>query len=132
MIGIRSIGGNFMNRIYVRDLVVNCIIGTMPKERVEKQDVLINLKMECDFINACESDSIDDTMDYKSLKDELVDFVEASEYLLIEKLAGEISKICLARDRVLSVVVAVDKPGALTGARSVAVEIERERTTNLH
>ena len=114
-----------MNRIYIRDLIVSCIIGTEPKERVEKQDVCINLKMECDFAAACESDCLDDTMNYKELKDELVEFVEASEFLLIEKLAGEIAKRCLAHERVLSVVVSVDKPGVLTGARSVAVEIER-------
>jgi FolB domain-containing protein len=121
------IGEFIMNRIYIRDLVVNCIIGTEPKERVEKQDVCINITMECDFIDACESDCLDDTMDYKALKDELVAFLEISEFLLIEKMAGEIAKRCLAQDLVLSVVVSVDKPGALTRARSVAVEIERKR-----
>jgi FolB domain-containing protein len=115
-----------MDRIYIRDLVVNCIIGTEPHERIEKQDICINIRMECDFRDACESDCLDDTMNYKTLKDELVEFLEASEYLLIEKMAGEIAKRCLAHERVLSVVVSVDKPGALTGARSVAVEIERE------
>lgn len=114
-----------MNRIYIRDLVINCIIGTEPKERIEKQNICINLTMECDFINACKSDCLDDTMNYKELKDELVSFVEDSEFLLIEKLAGEIAKRCLVYERVLSVVVSVDKPGALTGAKSVAVEIER-------
>ncbi len=83
--------------------------------------------MECDFINACESDCLEDTVNYKALKDELVGHLEVSEFLLIEKMAGEIAKRCLAHDLVLSVVVSVDKPGALTGARSVAVEIERER-----
>ncbi len=114
-----------MNRIYIRDLVVNCIIGTEPKERIDKQDVCINIKMECDFINACESDCLDDTMNYKTLKDELVGVLAASKFLLIEKMAGEIAKRCLAHERVISVVVSVDKPGALTGARSVAVEIGR-------
>jgi FolB domain-containing protein len=116
-----------MNRIYIRDLIVHCIIGTEPKERVEKQDVCINIKMECDFEEACESDDLNHTVNYKLIKDELVGFIEKSSFLLLEKMAGEIAEHCLAYDRVLNVTVCVDKPGALSGARSVAVEIERGR-----
>jgi dihydroneopterin aldolase len=116
-----------MNRIYIRDLIVNCIIGTEPKERVEKQDVCINIRLECDFSEACESDDLNHTVNYKSLKDELVELLENSSFLLIEKMAGKAAEICLAYDRVQSVRVCIDKPGALTGTRSVAVEIERTR-----
>jgi len=116
-----------VNRIYIRDLEVECIIGTEPHERVERQSVLINICLDCDFARACESDALDDTMDYKSLKDEIAGVVSESSFLLLEKMAGEIAKICLGRDLVSAVRVTVDKPGALSGARSVAVEIERSR-----
>jgi dihydroneopterin aldolase len=89
--------------------------------------VLINIAMTCELASACISDAIEDTVDYKGLKDELVAFVKTSEFFLIEKMAEEIAARCLARDLVQHVVVSVDKPGALTGARSVAVEIERSR-----
>ena len=115
------------DKIHIRDLKVQCIIGTNPHERVEEQEVCINIMMDCDYRAACTSDSIEDTVNYKTLKDELVAFVKASDFFLIEKLAEEISSHCLARERVSRVVVSVDKPGALTGARSVAVEIERSR-----
>jgi len=116
-----------MNRIYIRDMIVNCIIGTEPKERIEKQDVCINIRLECDFGEACESDNLNHTVDYKSLKDELAGLIENSSFLLIEKMAGKIAEVCLMHDRVQGVRVCVDKPGALTGTRSVAVEIERKR-----
>jgi len=115
------------DKIYIRDLTVHCIIGINPHERVEEQEVRINIVMECDLTRACHSDAIEDTVNYKSLKDELVTFVKGSQFFLIERLAEEIATRCLARDRVSRVVVSVDKPGALTGARSVAVEIERSR-----
>jgi FolB domain-containing protein len=115
------------DKIYIRDLKVQCIIGTNPHERVEEQEVCINIMMDCDYRAACISDSIEDTVNYKTLKDELVTFVGASDFFLIEKLAEEIASRCLAREHVSRVVVSVDKPGALTGARSVAVEIERSR-----
>lgn len=115
------------DRIYIRDLRVTCIIGINPVERVEPQDVVINIVLECDLAEACASDAIEDTINYKTLKDELVAFCSHSAFFLIERLADEIARHCLNRPRVTRVTVCVDKPGALTGARSVAVEIERHR-----
>lgn len=115
------------DRIFIRDLRVTCIIGINPRERVEPQDVLINICMECDLAAACMSDAIEDTVNYKTLKDELVAACSHSSFFLIERLADEIASRCLRESRVRRVTVCVDKPGALTGARSVAVEVERGR-----
>ena len=115
------------DRIYMRDLEVRCIVGIRPKERVTKQTVRINLVLECDLARAGRSDRIEDTVDYKVLKDRLVREVGASQHFLIEKMAAHVAGICLEDRRVKAVTVTVDKPGALTGARSVAVEIRRRR-----
>lgn len=116
-----------MDKIHIRDLAVECIIGTEPKERVNKQPVLINLALECDLAKAGESDRIDDTVNYKVIRDKVVRLVERSAYELIESLAARIADLCLEDRRVESVRVVVDKPGALTMSRSVAVELERRR-----
>ncbi len=117
------------DRIYVRDLEIDCIIGTQPKERIAKQAVRINIAMSCDLSIAAASDTIDDTVDYKILKDRLVSEIGESNYFLIERMADHVARICLEDTRVSSVTVAVDKPGALTGARSVAVEITRTQAS---
>ncbi len=114
-------------RIFIRDLRVTCIIGINPVERVEPQDVIINIAMECDLAAACKSDAIEDTVNYTTLKDELVAFCSRSSFSLLERLADEIAMRCMGDRRVQRVTVSVDKPGALTGARSVAVEVERRR-----
>lgn len=116
-----------MERIFIRDLRVACIIGINPRERVEAQDVMINIRMDCDLTKACASDAIEDTVNYKTLKDELMAFCSQSSFFLIERLADEIASRCLRQNRVRHVIVSVDKPGALTGAHSVAVEVERCR-----
>jgi FolB domain-containing protein len=115
------------DRIHIRDLEIECIIGIQPKERVAKQTVCINIAMACDLSIAASSDRIEDTVDYKDLKDRLLDLVGASDYFLIECMAERIASECLLDARICSVNVIVDKPGALTGARSVAVEITRSR-----
>ncbi|NIA13060.1 MAG: dihydroneopterin aldolase [Nitrospiraceae bacterium] len=116
-----------LDQIYIRDLRLLCIVGIYPEERREKQEVLLNITMFADLRKACESDRIEDTVDYKSVKKQIVAMVEASSHLLIERLAQRAADICLAAPGVEKVTVAVDKPGALRFARSAAVEITRLR-----
>jgi len=116
------------DRILIKGIAVSCIIGTNPEERVHEQNVSIDLAIELDLAPAGASDRIEDTLDYRALKDKIVAHVEASEYHLIEKLADSIADMCLQEPQVRAVTLTVDKPGALTKARSVAVEIRREKT----
>ena len=117
-----------MDRIYIRDLMLRCIIGIYPHERREKQDVIVSIVMECDFSKAQKSDAIEDAVNYKTIKKNVVRLVERSQFNLVEKLVNEIARICLKDKRVQSVTVTLDKPGALRFARSVAVEVTRTRS----
>lgn len=116
-----------LDKIYIRDLLVRCIVGIYPDERREKQDVIINLVMYADLAAAGKSDNIDDTVNYKTIKKEVLKMVQESECLLLEKLARDIADIALTNSLVQRVDVVIDKPGALRFARSVAVEISRTR-----
>ena len=115
-----------LDRILITDLLLRCIVGINPDEREKKQDVIINITLFADLSKACESDDIDDTMNYKKIKNSVVDLVEASTYYLVEKLAEMIARCCLSFDRVSAVKVKVEKPGALRFAKNVGVEVFRE------
>ena len=116
-----------MDKIYIRDLALRCIIGLYPEERKNKQDVIINIVLETDLRAAGKSDNLNDTVDYKAIKLAILDFVENSSFQLIESLAEGIAAICLKDRRVQSATVTIDKPGALRFCRSVAVEVTRKR-----
>lgn len=117
-----------MDRIFIRNLALRCIIGIYPEERREKQDVVINVEMHCDLRPAGMSDDLKDTVDYKAIKKSILRLVESSRFQLIEALAENIAAIALADGRVQQVVVTIDKPGALRFAKSSAVEITRARS----
>ena len=76
---------------------------------------------------AGESDDIGDTVDYHGVKQDVLAVVEASSYFLLERIAERLAEVCLAREGVRRVRVLVEKPGALRVARTVGVEIVRER-----
>ena len=115
------------DKISIRDLSIRCIIGVNEDERTEKQDVVINVTLFTDTRKAGQTDALEDSVDYKNVKKNILSLVESSEFLLIEKLADEIAKVCLDDSKVQKVNVIVDKPGALRYTRSVAVEISRTR-----
>ncbi len=115
------------DKIYIRDLALRCIIGINHDERIEKQDIIINIVLYTDTRKAGQSDNLEDSVDYKMVKKAVLFLVENSTFLLIEKLAEEIAKVCLADSKVQKVNVTVDKPGVLRYTRSVAVEIVRTR-----
>ena len=115
-----------MDKIFIRDLTFRCIIGINPEERINKQDVIINLVLYTDFTRAAASEDIEDTVNYKELKLTVMDLVEHSSFLLVEKLAQAIAETCLETEGVRAVRVQVEKPTALRFAKSVGVEIFRE------
>ncbi|GMW02856.1 MAG: hypothetical protein AMXMBFR84_39920 [Candidatus Hydrogenedentota bacterium] len=114
-------------RIYIRDLQCRCIVGINPEERENKQDVIINVVLETDLSRAAETDAIEDTVDYKKVKVAIIDMVEHSSFYLVERLADRIAAVCLEDGRVCAAEITVDKPGALRFARSVAIQVRRER-----
>ncbi len=116
---------NNLDKIHIRDLKLHCIIGINENERTEKQDVIINVTLYADLKKASSSDNIDDSVDYKIMKKNIISMVEKSSFFLIEKLASEIANLCLGNKMVKIVTVTLDKPRALRFARSVAVEITR-------
>lgn len=113
------------DKIFIRDLLVRGIIGLNDWEREKKQDILINLAIDFDILAAGKSDSVDDTLNYRSIAKTVIGMVESSSFYLVEALAAEIARIATVDFGAPRVVVRVEKPGALRFAESVGVEIER-------
>lgn len=115
------------DRIIIKDLLLRAIVGINDDERVNRQDVLINVTMWTDTRRAAQSDRIADAVNYRSISKLIIDHVEASRCYLVERLAEELADICLQDSRVEQVEISVEKPTALRFAQSVGVIIRRSR-----
>ncbi len=116
-----------MDRIIIRDLRLRCTIGAFPHEREHPQEVLLNLDLYTDISAAAASDQLSEAVDYKDLKFRILDLAESSSFRLVETLAESIAGSVLKDKRIQAVKLRLEKPGALTFARTVGVEIERKR-----
>lgn len=115
------------DRIFLRGLAVECIIGFIDWERRTPQPILIDLELPCDCTRAALSDSVADTVDYKLIAKRVIGWVEGSQFHLVETLAHRLALLLLAEFPLAWVRVSINKPGAIRHSRDVGVSIERTR-----
>lgn len=111
--------------VFIEDLRIQTVIGVYDWEREITQTVSLDLKMAFDIRQAAKSDTIADTLDYKAVAKRLIQFVEASEFQLVEALAEHCARIVLDEFPVSWVQLKLSKPGAVRGSSAVGVVIER-------
>ncbi len=114
-----------MDKIIIKDLLVRGIIGLNPDERVNEQDILINIVMFTDIRQAAETENVKHLVSYSHVAKRIACHVKQSSDYLVEKLVTDIAHIILSEYDVERVRVRVEKPEAVSITRSVGVEIER-------
>ena len=115
------------DQILLRDLRFRCAVGVDKDERRNRQDVVAQITLHVDLRKAGRTDAIEDTVDYRAMKKQVLHMARDSSFRLIEALAERIADLCLTHERVECVDVVVEKPGALRFARTVGVRIVRTR-----
>jgi dihydroneopterin aldolase len=115
------------DRIFLRGLAVECIIGFIEWERRVRQTVVIDLELPVDCSRAARTDEVADTLDYKSVAKRIISFVGESQYKLVETLAQRTAMVVLAEFGVPWVRLSVNKPGAIRHSKDVGVAVLRTR-----
>ena len=113
--------------VFLHELKVETIIGIWGWERKIRQIVSIDLEMGADIRRAAETDSIDDTLNYKAISKRVQQFVAESEFQLVETMAEKIAELVLQEFKVPWIQVRVSKPGAIRGAKNVGILIHRSK-----
>lgn len=112
--------------IRLEGLEVACVIGVNPDERDREQPLLVRVELGLELARAGVSTELGDTLDYARIAEEIVGMLKFRRYGLLETAAEELSAMLLAvHPQVESVRLHLDKPGALTGARSAGVSVAR-------
>jgi len=118
-----------MDTIFIRDLEIETIIGIYDHERNNPQKVVFDIDMQFDTAKAAASEDIEDALNYKSICDQLSEYVGQSSFQLIETLAEKVADLIIADYGVEQVRVGLQKPDALPGKTNVGVIIERRAPT---
>lgn len=116
-----------MDKVLIRQLRIDTVIGVYEWEKTIQQSLLIDLDMAWDIRPAAQTDDYQFALCYETVSNRLTQLVTQQPIELIETVAEQIATCLLQEFSLTWVKVVVMKPGAVPSAASVGVEIERSR-----
>ncbi len=112
-------------RMFIRDLVVNMLIGVHRHERDGKQRVRINIDLSLIDQSGIDDDRLAGVVSYETLVHDIRRLCDSGHVNLVETLAERVADLCFDDRRVRGAVVRIEKLDVFADTASVGVEIER-------
>ena len=119
--------GKALRHVFIRDFMVDCLIGVYEHEKCSPQRVRVNLDLAVDEGEHPIIDDILNVVSYETMANGILAIADEGHVNLVETLAERIADMCFDDQRVDSVRVRIEKLDIIENAGSVGVEIERFR-----
>ena len=118
-----------MDTIMIRGLRVYAYHGVKEEEKRKGQPFVLDLDVKADLKAACESDNVNDTINYSDVTKCVVKTMLSEKNDLIERAAERVAQAILSEFPATEVTVTLKKPRAPVGAdfEYMAVSITRRR-----
>ena len=116
----------FMDRIIIRDLRANSLVGTLEREQKYRQEIAATLTLELDLAPAGRSDDLTKSVDYSEIARRAKEIMETKHFQLLEALGNALGEMLMEYPAVVRASVRLEKPRALDCAH-VAIEMEFDR-----
>lgn len=94
-------------KIYIEDLTFNCIIGILPFERKNQQEVIINLSFEYKFKN-------NEFIDYSRISSKIEKIMKKEKFKLLEDAIIHIKNYLLKKYKISKLKIKITKPNIIT------------------
>lgn len=121
-----------MAKIFVSGLKLNCIIGIYPKERVEEQELLVDLTFEVPDAKIKETARTGDlacSVNYAEAADKVRTYIVQRKAELLEELSCELCSLLLeAYPVIAAVTVRLTKTQAVPGTDGTGIEFTQMRS----
>lgn len=116
-----------LRHVFVRDLEMMALIGIYDHEKRDPQRIIVNIDLSVKEGHGPQDDDISHVVSYEIVVKKVESIIAEGHTNLVETLCEKIAAACLRDRRVVAARVRVEKPDIIANARSVGVEIERQR-----
>ena len=114
-----------VRHVFIRDLILTCLIGVHKHERKKPQRIRVNLDLAVTEQSVISTDRLADVVCYEDVADRIRSIVNNGHVNLVETLAEKIASKCLEDKRIKATRVRIEKLDVFKDAASAGVEIER-------
>ena len=116
-----------MDTIFISEIKAQVKLGVPDWERILPQTVLLDIEIDMPHSRSCETDDIQDTIDYGRVVAQIRETLAANTFQLVEALAEHVCQLILTNYDTTRVKVKVAKPGIIPGVKHLGVVIERTK-----
>lgn len=116
-----------MDIIFLSEVKVQTKLGVPEWERMVEQTIILDLEIAMPHSRSCQTDEIDDTIDYGEVVARIRQTLKDNSFKLVEALAEHICQIALNEFGAPWVKIKVAKSGILPGLKALGVVIERSK-----
>lgn len=114
-----------MDKLFIRQLKVSAALGILPRERTNRQDVLIDVEIPIDAQPAAIKDHISATVDYAVVRETISQFAQQHRFDLIETFANKLAALLMQKFKLMGLRLTLTKPTIFEDAKGVGITVER-------
>ena len=114
-----------MDIIFLRELKIDTLIGVYEWEKRAPQTLQFDLEIALPSSLACQTDNIDDALNYADIVRRIQSELASRHFSLLEALAEHIAQILLNEFKAPWAKISVAKLQAIRGSKMVGICIER-------
>lgn len=116
-----------MDKIIIKDLEVNCIIGMLDFERVNEQRLHVSMVLYKDLSVCAKSGDLSDSVNYAQVCQSTELFIKERKELLLEKLAYDLANYILDNFNLRKIKIKLVKPDIIKNTKGVGISIKLKR-----
>jgi 7,8-dihydroneopterin aldolase/epimerase/oxygenase len=116
-----------MDTIFLEQVAVQTTLGVPEWERLKPQTIILDIEIGYDLSKSCQSDAIEDTIDYGLVVNRIRETLKENSFKLVEALAEHVCQLILKEFKAESVRIKVAKPGILPGLKALGVIITKRK-----
>lgn len=116
-----------MDTIFLEQVAVQTKLGVPDWERLAPQTIILDIEIGYDLSKSCQSDAIEDTVDYGEVVSRIRATLNENSFKLVEALAEHVCQLILKEFNAERVKIKVAKPSVLPKLKALGVIIERSK-----
>ena len=113
--------------VFIKDFIIEEIIGIHEHEKIKKQKIKFNIVLDINQSSVPDEKDIKSIVDYEKITNKLENLTKRKKYNFLESLTEDSFKEIFEDKRINSVTIKIEKPDAITNAKSVGVEVFKTR-----